>query len=210
MTVLSSPIRRGLVATLLTATVTTAGLVGTTTTAAASPAPKGLTCLGQGVDSTAKIRYGTEKLIKAPVSKIWRLQTDIARWPSWQQPVTTAKRLDHGPLRAGSAFVWTTPAPPTPTTPATVLTITSTVQQARHNTCLRWTGPAIGTGLKIDKGTHVWNFVPVRGGTLVRTEETWNGAQVEVDPALSTEILGMGLEGWLNDLKAAAEHTTCP
>ncbi|MEV8373082.1 SRPBCC family protein [Kribbella sp. NPDC056861] len=209
MTIVSSSVRRGLVATLLTATVTAAGFLGATSTAAAAPSTTDLSCKGQGVDSSAKIRYGTEKFIKAPISKIWRLQTDIARWPSWQAPVTTAKRLDHGPLRAGSAFVWTTPAPPTPTTPATVLTITSTVQQARHNTCLRWTGPAIGTGLKIDKGTHVWNFVPVRGGTLVRTEETWNGAQVEADTALSTTMLGMGLEAWLNDLKAAAEHLSC-
>jgi hypothetical protein len=83
--------------------------------------------------------------------------------------------------------------------------ITSTVQQIQHNRCVRWTGPAIGDGLAIDRGTHVWNFVPVRGGVLVRTEETWTGAQVEADVTLATRYLGMGLEQWLTDLRTTAE-----
>lgn len=45
----------------------------------------------------------------------------------------------------------------------------------------------------------------VRGGVRVHTEETWTGEQVEADVLLATEMLGMGLEGWLDDLKAAAE-----
>ncbi len=83
--------------------------------------------------------------------------------------------------------------------------ITSTIHQLKHNQCLRWTGPAIGEGLRIDRGVHVWNFEPVHGGTIVRTEETWTGAQVEAMPELSRQFLGQGLEAWLTDLKTAAE-----
>ncbi len=163
-----------------------------------------LTCGGQGVDPKAKIRYRTSAVIKAPLRTVWRLQTDVERWPAWQPAVATIERLDHGRLRAGSAFRWTTPVPETATTPATTLVITSTVQQLKQNHCIRWTGPAVGDGLRIDRGVHVWNFTPVRGGVLVRTEETWTGAQVEADVDTSTAFLGAGLEAWLTDLDRAA------
>lgn len=58
--------------------------------------------------------------------------------------------------------------------------ITSTVQQIKHHSCIRWTGPAIGEGLHID-GVHVWNFTKVKGGVRVSTEETHTGPQVEAD-----------------------------
>jgi uncharacterized membrane protein len=164
-----------------------------------------LTCRGKGVDSAAKIRYRTSTVIHAPLRTIWNLQTDVENWPSWQAPVTSMKRLDPGPLRKGSRFRWTTPAPATSTTPATTLTITSTVRQLKHGQCIRWTGPATGKGLRIDRGVHVWNFTKVPGGVLVRTEETWAGDQVEADVPTSVKYLGGGLEEWLKELKATAE-----
>jgi uncharacterized membrane protein len=175
------------------------------TTTAPPTAPASLTCQGAGIDEAAQIRYRTETLIKAPLSTIWELHTDVERWPSWQKPVTSSKRLDQGALRAGSQFQWTTPAPASATTPATTLAITSTVQQMQPDACIRWSGPAIGDGLRIDNGIHVWNFTEVDGGVLVRTEENWTGAQVEADVPTSTGFLGAGLEAWLSDLKAAAE-----
>ncbi|RDI43341.1 SRPBCC family protein [Nocardia mexicana] len=173
------------------------------TSAAAAPAP--LTCGGLGIDENAKIKYRAETVINAPLQTIWDLQTDVERWPSWQQPVTSMKRLDQGPLRPGAQFQWTTPAPATATTPATTLVITSSVQQIQPDQCIRWSGPGVGDGLGIDNGIHVWNFTPVEGGVLVRTEENWSGAQVEADVPTSTSFLGMGLEAWLKDLKTAAE-----
>ncbi|WP_433430514.1 SRPBCC family protein [Nonomuraea sp. CA-141351] len=162
-------------------------------------------CGGEGVDTTALVRYRTSVVIDAPLSTIWRLQTDVEGWPSWQPPVTTIERLDPGTLRKGSRFRWTTPAPATPTTPATTLTITSTVKQLKRNACVLWSGPAIGEGLRIDAGVHLWTFTKVKGGVLVQTEETWTGAQVEADVPTATAALGSGLEAWLRDLKAAAE-----
>ncbi|WP_214325751.1 SRPBCC family protein [Nonomuraea sediminis] len=164
-----------------------------------------LTCRGEGIDPAAKLHHRTEILIKAPLSTIWKLHTDVEGWPSWQKPVTSMKRLDPGPLRKGSRFRWTTPAPATPATPATTLVITSTVQQIKHNRCIRWTGPAIGKGLRIDRGVHVWNFIKVKGGVLVRTEESWTGDQIEADPATSIKYLAPGLDAWLAALKTAAE-----
>lgn len=175
---------------------------------AVSAGAASLTCQGQGVDPAAKVRYRTETFIQAPISTVWRLQTDVERWPSWQQPVSTMKRLDPGPLRPHSQFRWTTPVPANPAGPATTLVITSTVQQLQRDRCIRWTGPAIGDGLHID-GVHVWNFIPMAGGVLVRTEETHTGPQVDANVTLATQYLAEGLESWLTDLKTAAEATHC-
>ncbi|RBQ20862.1 hypothetical protein DP939_07275 [Spongiactinospora rosea] len=171
----------------------------------------GLRCRGEGVDPAARIRYRADIVIKAPLSTVFDLQTDVERWPVWQPPVLSAKRLDPGPLRAGSRFRWTTPAPATATTPATTLHITSTVRRLKRDACILWSGPAVGEGVRIDQGVHVWTFTQVKGGVRVRTEETWTGGQVEADVPTATKILGMGLEAWLHDLKTTAEaHTAAP
>lgn len=200
---------RGLRRAALLAIPLAAALLSPMPAQAATAHTAAVTCRREGVDPTAKIRYRTETLINAPLHTIWTLQTDVARWPSWQPPVTSAKRLDPGPLRKHSQFRWTTPVPATPVSPATTLVITSTVEQLQHNKCIRWTGPAIGDGLRIDRGVHVWTFTKVKGGVLVRTEETHAGAQIEAHVPLATELLGKGLEGWLKDLKTTAEARHC-
>ncbi|MFF7377553.1 SRPBCC family protein [Streptomyces massasporeus] len=192
------PLRAAAVALALAATAPTAHA---TDDGGKSPSR----CGGRGVDSGALIRYESDILIKAPLRTIWKLQTDVEGWPSWQPPVTSMERLDHGPLRKGSQFRWTTPAPATPTTPETTLEITSTVQRVRNQECILWKGPAIGEGLRIDEGVHLWTFRKVEGGVRVHTEETWTGDQVEADVPTATEALGGGIEAWLRDLKATAE-----
>ncbi|WP_344647778.1 SRPBCC family protein [Cryptosporangium japonicum] len=163
-------------------------------------------CAGRGTDPAARIRYRAETVIDAPLRTVWRIQTDVARWPTWQSAVTTSKRLDRGPLRPGSSFRWTTPVPETALNPATTLAVTSTVKQVQRQKCVRWTGPAVGKGLRIDQGVHVWEFREVHGRVHVRTEETWRGAQPEQDVAFSTAVLGAGLDAWLKDLKTTAER----
>ncbi|MFF7492416.1 MULTISPECIES: SRPBCC family protein [Streptomyces] len=199
-------------AALLALPLTAAALLATAATpagaATARPAPS-LTCQGKGVDPKALVRARTETVIDAPLSTVWKLQTDVERWPDWQTHVTSTDRLDHGPFRPGSAFRWTTPVPPNPATPATSLDITSTVRQVERGSCIRWTGPAVGEGLHID-GVHVWSFQKVRGGVLVRTEETHTGEQVDANVPYATEILEQGLDAWLGELKAAAEARSCP
>ncbi|MFJ9144830.1 SRPBCC family protein [Streptomyces griseus] len=198
-------------AALLALPLAAAGLLGAAAAPAeattARPAPP-LTCRGQGVDPDALVRARTEAVIDAPLSTVWKLQTEVERWPDWQTHVTGMDRLDHGPFRPGSAFRWTTPVPPNPATPATSLDITSTVGQLKRGSCIRWTGPAVGEGLHID-GVHVWTFTRVRGGVLVRTEETHTGEQVDANVPYATAILKQGLEAWLAELKTAAEARPC-
>ncbi|MFI5928305.1 SRPBCC family protein [Micromonospora sp. NPDC051543] len=197
----------------LAAAVIAAGLVGVAGAPARAEARRAggpdrglLQCAGGTVDSAAKIRYRSERMIDAPLRTVWKIQTDVERWPTWQKAVLSSKRLDRGPLRPGSSFRWTTPVPETALNPATTLVVTSTVRQLQQQRCLRWSGPAIGTGLTIDGGVHVWTFTEVDGRVLVRTEETWRGAQVEQDVNFSTTALSGGLETWLTELKTLAER----
>ncbi|MDX5577660.1 polyketide cyclase /reductase, partial [Streptomyces sp. ID01-9D] len=99
-------------AALLALPLAAAGLLGAATApaeaATARPAPS-LTCRGQGVDPDALVRARTEAVIDAPLSTVWKLQTEVERWPDWQTHVTSMDRLGHGPFRPGSAFRWTTP-----------------------------------------------------------------------------------------------------
>ncbi|MFE7973908.1 SRPBCC family protein [Streptomyces shenzhenensis] len=209
--------RTGRRAAALTVALATVAALGATAQAAqaapaqarAAQAGPAAACRGQGVDPDALIRYESDIMIHAPLRTVWKLQTDVERWPDWQAPVLTMERLSPGPLRPGSQFRWTTPAPATPTTPATTLHITSTVQQIQPNSCIRWSGPAVGAGLRIDEGVHVWTFTQVKGGVRVHTEETWTGDQVEADVPTATEALGWGLEQWLSDLKTTAEASSC-
>jgi hypothetical protein len=83
--------------------------------------------------------------------------------------------------------------------------ITSTVRQPAREACIRWTGPAVGTGLHFD-GVHAWNFTRVPGGVLVSTEETHTGPQVDANVPTATEILRQGLDAWLSALKTTAEQ----
>ncbi|GAA3179807.1 SRPBCC family protein [Nonomuraea roseoviolacea] len=195
----------GIRAALLTAPLVI-GVLGAVAAPAGAVADPGtsLTCRGAGVDPGARVRHRTETLIHAPLRTVWKLQTDVERWPSWQVPVKTAERLDRGPFRKGSVFRWTTPVPATPVTPATTLRITSTVEQLKRDSCIRWTGPAIGDGLRVD-GVHVWTFTEVKGGVRVRTEETHTGEQVDANVPLATRLLAQGLDAWLRDLKTTAE-----
>jgi hypothetical protein len=55
----------------------------------------------------------------------------------------------------------------------------------------------LGDGLR----ASTWAFGKVRGGVLVRTEETRTGDRVEADGPAATELLAAGLEAWLRDLK---------
>lgn len=165
-------------------------------------------CRGQGTVPDAKVRYGTEILIHAPLRTVFEIQTDVDNWSDWQESMLTSKQLDSGPLQAGSPIRWTSAVAATPVSPATELSVTSTIKQVKRNNCIRWAGPANGEGIHISEGTHVWTFTKVEGGTLVRTEESWTGDEVDDNVELFTKALGASLDSGVKELKAAAEART--
>lgn len=159
-----------------------------------------------GIDTDALVRTSHDLVVHASVDRVWEVQTDVERWPLWQPPVSSSKRLDAGPLTAGSQFSWSTPIPASDLAPADLLEITSTVQEVVDRRRLLWAGPGSGRFLRVEQGIHLWTFTPVDDGTLVHTEESWSGELVDAHAEPFTAALAASLEGWLQHLKTEAER----
>src|SRR5690349_5661633 len=48
------------------------------------------------------MQYEHETEIAAPPERLWELTTEVERWPTFLDTVTTVERLDDGPFRVGS------------------------------------------------------------------------------------------------------------
>ncbi|MFD9701446.1 SRPBCC family protein [Lentzea sp. NPDC059081] len=153
-------------------------------------------CRHVTVDKTAPVISKASVLVKAPVSTIWRLHTDIDAWSAWIPEITPASKTTPGPLRPGSTFTWSPQN----------MKVTSTVTAVSPRVCTAWAAPVNGIN-----GIHLFTFKPVRGGVLVTTEESWAGAPVEADVPGNQASLDAGLRDWVNRIKDTAEaRTNCP
>lgn len=142
------------------------------------------------IDKNAPVITRDGILIHAPLHTVWKVQTDVENWPSWQPDVDVVTKDTPGRLRPGSVFRWSTEG----------LDITSTVRQADHGRRLAWGGPAQGI-----TAVHVWTFTPTRDGVLVHTEESWTGAPVDANRDALQAALDDSLRNWLGNLKREAE-----
>jgi len=128
--------------------------------------------------------------VNAPLEVVWKLQTDIAKWPSWQPDITAANVS--GGLAPGMSFQWTTYG----------MAITSTVYALTPGVRILWGGNAGDIA-----GIHEWTFTRVNGGVEVRTRESFSGASVRGTAAQMQAALDGSLITWLERLKATAEAT---
>ncbi|POX60409.1 Shy6-polyketide cyclase [Streptomyces sp. Ru62] len=142
------------------------------------------------IDESAPVITRDSVLIHAPLHTVWKVQTDVANWPSWQPKVDVVVKETPGRLRPGSVFRWSTEG----------LDITSTVKQVDYGKRLAWGGPAQGI-----TAVHVWTFTPTSDGVLVHTEESWAGAPVLANQAALQSALDDSLHNWVNNLKHEAE-----
>ncbi|SNX62659.1 polyketide cyclase/dehydrase/lipid transport protein [Streptomyces sp. TLI_55] len=142
------------------------------------------------IDAGAPVITRDNILIHAPLHTIWKIQTDVENWPTWQPDVDVVVKDTPGRLRPGSVFRWSTEG----------LNITSTVKQVDHGKRLVWGGPAQGI-----TAIHVWTFTPTADGVLVHTEESWTGDPVTANQATLQTALDNSLRNWVNNLKHQAE-----
>jgi hypothetical protein len=66
---------------------------------------------------------------------------------------------------------------------------------------IAWHGEANGV-----LGIHVWTFSPNEGGTLVTTEESWEGPALPSDVGELQRALDTSLARWLSYLKTRVER----
>jgi uncharacterized protein YndB with AHSA1/START domain len=138
-------------------------------------------------DALVVVEHST--LIDAPLEKVWRLQSTIDEWSSWQPEIGRA-RLD-GPLAPGSSFHWESHG----------LDITSTIRQVVPGERIVWGGSAPDI-----EAVHVWALEPGADGVTVRTVESWDGPEVTADPDGLRTALSASLVAWLAALGKAARE----
>ena len=127
--------------------------------------------------------------VAAPVETVWRVLTDLERWPTWN-PDVTSMSVD-GALAEGTVFRWK----------AGPGTIVSTIERLDPPRLVAWSGKTLGV-----KATHVWHFEQVGETTHVRTEEVLRGIVARVLRSSLQKTLDKALEDGLRNLKAEAER----
>jgi hypothetical protein len=127
--------------------------------------------------------------IAADPESVWRLLTDLEKWPTWKRDVRSMAL--HGSLAPGSVFVWK----------AGPGTIRSTIQEVDPPRAIAWTGTTFGI-----KAIDVFCLEPRDGGTLVKEEESWEGLVVRLFASRLRRTLQSSIESGLAQLKAEVER----
>jgi uncharacterized protein YndB with AHSA1/START domain len=141
------------------------------------------------VDAHAPMSAQDSIHIAAPVEKVWASLTDIARWPEWQAPVSSAT-MD-GELAPGTVFRWK----------AKGMGITSTLRDVEPPSRVSWTGDSLGM-----RAIHVWQLEPEGDGTRVTTMESMSGWLTRLVKLFSPRFLTQSMAESLQSLKRRAEQ----
>jgi uncharacterized protein YndB with AHSA1/START domain len=96
--------------------------------------------------------------IAALPETVWSIMTAIKRWPEWNPEVKQA--FMEGSFIPGTTFRWK----------AGPGIITSVIREVEPPRILSWTGKTLGI-----HAVHVWRLTSRGSGTIVRTEESWDG-----------------------------------
>ncbi len=129
-----------------------------------------------------------ELQIAADPQTVYAVISAIDQWPSWNPDVRSVTL--EGPLQPGTVFRWKSGPS----------SLTSTMQVVDPPRELTWTGTTMGI-----KAVHVFRFEARDGGTLARSEESWEGLLASLLKGYSRRTLDKEIRSVLSRLKAEAE-----
>jgi uncharacterized protein YndB with AHSA1/START domain len=141
------------------------------------------------INEHAPVTGWCEIEIAAAPEVAWNVLTAIGRWPSWN-PAVKSISFEEG-IDEGSEFRWK----------AGPGTITSKIRDVEPLRRIVWTGTIFGI-----KAIHVHTLEPRDGGTLVRTEESYDGLVARLFHGRLQKTLDSTLQSELQHLKAEAER----
>jgi uncharacterized protein YndB with AHSA1/START domain len=127
--------------------------------------------------------------IAADPKSVFSVMSAIDEWPSWNPDVNSVKL--EGEVRPGTVFRWRSGPS----------ALTSTLQVVDPPREIAWTGTTMSI-----KAVHVFRFEPKDGGTLARSEESWEGLLASLLKGYSRKTLDRGIRRVLAYLKAEAER----
>jgi uncharacterized protein YndB with AHSA1/START domain len=141
------------------------------------------------INENAPVIGRSEIEIAAAPEVAWNVLTAIARWPEWN-PAVKSVPFEEG-IDEGSEFRWK----------AGPGSIWSTIQDVDAPWRIVWTGSTFGI-----KAIHVHTLEPRAGGTLVKTEESYDGLTARLFHQRLQKTLDSALDDELRHLKAEAER----
>ncbi|MBD3367183.1 MAG: polyketide cyclase [Candidatus Eisenbacteria bacterium] len=141
------------------------------------------------LDPQAPVSAVAETRIAAPADVAWSTLADLNTWPDWNPDVEAMRH--NGRVEPGSRFRWK----------AGGLSIASRFVDVVRPDLLSWTGRALGL-----RAAHRWTFTEVDGGTVVRTEETFDGLLTRIMPGKLRATLATSLEHALEALGRESER----
>ena len=127
--------------------------------------------------------------IAASPQTVYSVISAIGEWPSWNPDIRSVK-LD-GPAKPGGVFRWKSGPS----------TLTSTLEVVDPPQEIGWTGTTMGITAR-----HVFRFEAKDGGTLARSEESWNGVLARLFRGYSRNAIAKAIGGMLSHLKVEAER----
>jgi uncharacterized protein YndB with AHSA1/START domain len=130
-----------------------------------------------------------ELQIDADPQTVFSVISAIDQWPSWNPDVRSV--TIQGPVQPGTVFRWK----------AGPSSLTSTLQVVDPPHQLGWTGTTMGI-----KAVHLFRFQATDGGTLARSEESWEGVLARMLKGYSRKTLDKGIRNVLARLKTEAER----
>jgi Polyketide cyclase / dehydrase and lipid transport len=130
-----------------------------------------------------------EKFIEAPPAAVFSVISDLAEWPAWSSDVKSV--IVDGPIEPGTVFRWK----------AGPSSLTSTLQVVDAPREIGWTGKTMGI-----RAVHVFRLEPQDGGTLARSEESWDGLVATLLMGYGQRTLDKTVETVLSDLKVESER----
>ena len=130
-----------------------------------------------------------ERQIAADPRTVFAVISAIDQWPSWNPDVKSVSV--EGPVQPGMVFRWKAG-------PSSLTSVLQVVDPPRE---IAWTGTTMGI-----KAVHVFRFQASGGGTLARSEESWEGLIASLLKGYSRKTLDKGIRSVLANLKTEAER----
>jgi carbon monoxide dehydrogenase subunit G len=143
----------------------------------------------QEINAKAPVIGSFEIEVAATPEAAWAVLTEIEDWPRWNPAVESV--TFEGPLDEGAEFRWRAG-------PGTIRSTISDIDAPRR---IAWTGTSLGI-----KAIHVHTLDRRNGGTLVRTEESYDGLLAHLFRGRLHRMLDDALRSELQRLKVETER----
>ena len=126
-------------------------------------------------------------VIQSEIKAIWRLMSEVNRWPEWNKAISFA-RLE-GVFVKGTPFRWTSG-----------VNIRSTLEDVIINKRIVWSTKSVGV-----KTVQSWEFKKTDEGVMVFISQSAEGWLTKIASQAVTKKLHKNLNEFLFSLKHAAE-----